>query len=500
MAYTLPQIVDILAKADRTMYKIGSVAYNDMFNELDESLDYNRDIIYIYKVAVEYADNFYVGTDKLDAVVERLGAKISIYNYGSLAPIYVDVSAQINQVLNTLYVLKTTALDLGAGLTGDTDFSQSQIDIDIDYTYLNSLYVQLTRTLTINGVTFDLSQNRTWNVGTVTSVAAITLGTAGTDLSSSVATGTTTPVITLNVPSASASNRGVLTSADWTAFNAKQNAITLTTTGSSGASTLIGSTLNIPNYGSALSGYLPLSGGTMTGNINWAQTDRGITWAFNTDGAYIKFYNTADGDTDSRLEFATLDNDNEYFRWGHVSSGGSFYESMRLKPVGSGNSELIVTGKIIKSGGTTSQFLKANGDVDSTSYQPSITLTTTGTSGAATLIGSTLNIPQYVGVVTSVFGRTGAVVATEGDYTLTQLGDVTITSPTNGQVLKYNGTTWVNNTDTDTGLTSVGLSMPVAFSVANSPLTSNGTMVHRLITISMVVLIKELLEVTLTTK
>ena len=77
--------------------------------------------------------------------------------------------------------------------------------------------------------------------------------------------------------------------------------------------------------------------------------------------------------------------------------------------------------------------------------------------------------------VTSVFGRTGAVTATEGDYTLTQLGDVTLTSPTTGQVLKYNGTTWVNNTDTDTGLTSVGLSMPSAFSVANSPLTSNGT-------------------------
>jgi hypothetical protein len=78
--------------------------------------------------------------------------------------------------------------------------------------------------------------------------------------------------------------------------------------------------------------------------------------------------------------------------------------------------------------------------------------------------------------VTSVFGRTGVIVATEGDYNLTQLGDVTLTSPTNGQVLKYNGTTWVNNTDTDTGLTSVGLSMPSAFSVSNSPLTSNGTL------------------------
>jgi len=67
-------------------------------------------------------------------------------------------------------------------------------------------------------------------------------------------------------------------------------------------------------------------------------------------------------------------------------------------------------------------------------------------------------------MVSSVFGRTGNVVAQEGDYTLTQLGDVTITSPSTGQVLKYNGTTWVNGTDTDTGLTSVGLSMPSAFS------------------------------------
>jgi hypothetical protein len=57
--------------------------------------------------------------------------------------------------------------------------------------------------------------------GTVTSVAALTLGTTGTDLSSSVATGTTTPVITLNVPTASATNRGVLSSADWTTFNGK---------------------------------------------------------------------------------------------------------------------------------------------------------------------------------------------------------------------------------------------------------------------------------------
>lgn len=57
--------------------------------------------------------------------------------------------------------------------------------------------------------------------GTVTSVAALTLGTTGTDLSSSVANSTTTPVITLNVPTASATNRGALSSADWNTFNNK---------------------------------------------------------------------------------------------------------------------------------------------------------------------------------------------------------------------------------------------------------------------------------------
>jgi hypothetical protein len=62
--------------------------------------------------------------------------------------------------------------------------------------------------------------------GTVTSVAALTLGTSGTDLSSSVANGTTTPVITLNVPTASATNRGALSAADWSTFNAKMPAIT----------------------------------------------------------------------------------------------------------------------------------------------------------------------------------------------------------------------------------------------------------------------------------
>jgi hypothetical protein len=71
--------------------------------------------------------------------------------------------------------------------------------------------------------------NKSNTNGTVTSVAALTLGTTGTDLSSTVANGTTTPVITLQVPTASATNRGALSSTDWSTFNGKAPAVTYTT-------------------------------------------------------------------------------------------------------------------------------------------------------------------------------------------------------------------------------------------------------------------------------
>jgi hypothetical protein len=68
---------------------------------------------------------------------------------------------------------------------------------------------------------------QTEGTGTVTSVAALTIGTTGTDLSSTVANGTTTPVITLQVPTASSLNRGALSSTDWSTFNGKQPSLSV---------------------------------------------------------------------------------------------------------------------------------------------------------------------------------------------------------------------------------------------------------------------------------
>jgi len=55
---------------------------------------------------------------------------------------------------------------------------------------------------------------------------------------------------TLNIPLASVASvtAGLISKAEYDTFNGKQDALTLTTTGTSGAATLIGATLNIPQY------------------------------------------------------------------------------------------------------------------------------------------------------------------------------------------------------------------------------------------------------------
>jgi hypothetical protein len=91
------------------------------------------------------------------------------------------------------------------------------------------------------------------------------------------------------------------------------------------------------------------------------------------------------------------------------------YAAINIVPNG-GTGVGTITG-LIKGNGT-SPFTAASAGTD---YQSPITLTTTGTSGAATLISNTLNIPQYSGG-----GGSGLTV-----------GTTTISSGTNGDV-EYN--------------------------------------------------------------
>ena len=86
-----------------------------------------------------------------------------------------------------------------------------------------------------------ISSASTWNakVSSTRSISVSSPLTGGGDLSADR---------TIGISQATASTNGYLSSTDWNTFNNKQGTITLTTTGSSGAATLVGNTLNIPQY------------------------------------------------------------------------------------------------------------------------------------------------------------------------------------------------------------------------------------------------------------
>ena len=118
-----------------------------------------------------------------------------------------------------------------------------------------TLQVETSQQLSIKGsadkFVFDASSATggiTWPDGTSQITANNAVGTI-TSVSGSapvVSSGGTTPAISM--AAATTSVDGYLTSTNFTTFNDKQAAITLTTTGTSGAATLVGATLNIPQY------------------------------------------------------------------------------------------------------------------------------------------------------------------------------------------------------------------------------------------------------------
>ena len=122
-------------------------------------------------------------------------------------------------VADALGELSTTAIP---SLTGYVPYTGATTNLDLGLYNLTATQIIKAGGTSSQFLKADGSVDSTaYGTGTVTSVAALTLGTTGTDLSSTVATGTTTPVITLNVPTASATNRGVLSTTDWSAFNSK---------------------------------------------------------------------------------------------------------------------------------------------------------------------------------------------------------------------------------------------------------------------------------------
>ena len=227
--------------------------------------------------------------------------------------------------------------------------------------------------------------NKSNTNGTVTSVAALTIGTTGTDLSSTVATGTTTPVITLQVPTASASNRGALSSTDWSTFNGKQAAL------------VSGTTIKTVNGTSLLgSGDVPVGVLTVTGTAPVVSSG-GANPAISMPAA-----------TTSVSGYLTSTD------WNTFNSKGS----------GTLTSVSGTTGRITSTGGTTPVIDLASGvaTAGTTGSSSLIPVVTIDTYGRVTSITTASN-PQ--GTVTSV-GGTGTVSGISLSGTVTSSGNLTL--------------------------------------------------------------------------
>ena len=299
------------------------------------------------------------------------------------------------------------------------------------------------------GTTYNGSAAITINAtstGTVTSVAALTLGTTGTDLSSTVANGTTTPVITLNVPTASAANRGALSAADWSTFNGKQAALVSgTNIKTVGGVTLLGSgdvgtigtgyggtgltsfTANRIFYASSTSVIAQSAGLTFDGT-NFATTGSATATAFiptsstvPTNGMYLSAANTLSWGTNSTFRMS-LDAAGTLSTTGAISSNTTVTATTTLKAnlalgsgagidtsgqtglvVGTASNALLITG--------SAYYLVAIAEVTQTGQNAVYVLG----NGSVTLLGGT---GSWVATTTTPGTTSYSIAYTGGNYRL----------------------------------------------------------------------------------
>jgi hypothetical protein len=223
---------------------------------------------------------------------------------------------------NAVQVIGWKLVPVSAGGTGQTSYTDGQLLIgNSTGNTLNKSTLTAGTGITITNGPGAITINGSG--GTVTNVAALTLGTTGTDLSSTVANSTTTPVITLNVPTASAVNRGALSAADWTTFNSKAPSVTFTSNYipyGQGSTTLNQSAglqfdgTNFTTTGSATAtGFIPTSS-TIPTNGMYLSAANTLGFATNSAG---KVYINANG---IMLIGATTTQTNEHFRLGIAGS------------------------------------------------------------------------------------------------------------------------------------------------------------------------------------
>ena len=298
-----------------------------------------------------------------------------------------------------------------------------------------------------SGAYADLSGLPRLTSGTVTSVAALTIGTTGTDITSSVANETTTPTITLNIPTASITNRGLLSATDWSTFNSKGD-MTLagvqTVTGSKTFSnTIVGSINGNAATATKLATPVTINGTSFDGSANISfSTNTANALTYNNGGAGDASGNTFNGSAAKTISYNSIG--------AAPTIGSSSITTLGTIATGTWNASTITVAK----GGTGATTLTANGVIvgNGTSAVSTVAPSTNGnvlTSNGTSWISSTPSVTLIREVANEFSATTSQTL-----FTLTQTPSV------NSKVKMYINGVRISNS---------------AYSISGTALTYNAT-------------------------
>ena len=156
---------------------------------------------------------------------------------------------------------------------GDIWYNTTSSQLKYRANGITRVFANLNEAQTFTGKTISGASNTLTNIGNsslVNSTIGITLGTSGSDVNVSGTPASLGGNILLNIPSASATSRGLLTAADWNTFNTKLNSI---------------DTTNIPNFNIKVRSLLSAGAGISYNNNTGVITNSGVTSINNNTGA-----------------------------------------------------------------------------------------------------------------------------------------------------------------------------------------------------------------------
>ena len=231
--------------------------------------------------------------------------------------------------------------------------------------------------------------------GLTNQVQYFAIGTTGTDFGISSATDTHT----FNLPTASATNRGALSSEDWSEFNGKQDLL------------VSGSNIKTINGNSVLGSGNLLLGVPLTRQEFSYTSSQSFTLSGTPSDIYAVFVNGQELNS-SQYSFVTTtltitdtlqSGDKINILYTPTSVGVlEYYTKAQIDGfLTNSNIESIIG----QASGVNSGYLSFTDWLDFDAKQDTITLTTNNFSGAATLVGSTLNIPNYEGFIPKLRGH-----------------------------------------------------------------------------------------------